>query len=113
MASVISALEEHGTRAVLVFPPAAGVLIGFAERVANEVVRSYHFPISTSFHNHGYAQVGEYIAPLLTRAREISIALYLTAVAASFRESWRIVDILTTVSSDFSGKGKNKAEDVV
>jgi hypothetical protein len=40
MASVIHALEEHGKRAVLVFPPAAGVLIGFAERVANEVVRS-------------------------------------------------------------------------
>jgi recyclin-1 len=58
-------------------------------------------------------QVGEYIAPLLTRAREISNALYLTAVAASFRESWRIVDVLTTVSSDFSGEGKNKAEDVV
>ncbi|KAG1743685.1 exocyst complex component Sec10-like protein [Suillus paluster] len=94
MASVIRALEEHGTRAVFVFPPAAGVLIGFAERVANEVV-------------------GEYIAPLLTRAREISNALYLTAVAASFRESWRIVDVLTTVSSNFNGKGKDKAEDVV
>ncbi|OAX38844.1 hypothetical protein K503DRAFT_717551 [Rhizopogon vinicolor AM-OR11-026] len=94
MASIIHALEEYGTRAVLVFPPSAGVLIGFAERVANEVV-------------------GEYIAPLLTRAREISNALYLTAVAASFRESWRIVDVLTTVSSDFSGEGKNKAEDVV
>ncbi|KAG0696196.1 exocyst complex component Sec10-like protein [Suillus ampliporus] len=94
MASVIRALEEHGTRAVLVFPPAAGVLIGFAERVANEVV-------------------GEYIAPLLTRAREISNALYLTAVAASFRESWRIVDVLITVSSNFNGKGKDKVEDVV
>ncbi|KAG2339127.1 hypothetical protein BDR05DRAFT_984500 [Suillus weaverae] len=94
MASVIRALEEHGTRAVFVFPPAAGVLIGFAERVANEVV-------------------GEYIAPLLTRAREISNTLYLTAVAASFRESWRIVDVLTTVSSNFSDKGKDKAEDVV
>lgn len=94
MASVIRALEEHGTRAVFVFPPAAGVLIGFAERVANEVV-------------------GEYIAPLLTRAREISNALYLTAVAASFREAWKIVDVLTTVSSSLSGKGKDKAEDVV
>ncbi|KAG1767604.1 exocyst complex component Sec10-like protein [Suillus placidus] len=94
MASVIRALEEHGTRAVFVFPPAAGVLIGFAERVANEVV-------------------GEYIAPLLTRARELSNTLYLTAVAASFRESWRIVDVLTTVSSNFSDKGKDKAEDVV
>jgi recyclin-1 len=40
MAHVIRALEEHGTRAVFVFPPAAGVLIGFAERVANEVVSS-------------------------------------------------------------------------
>ncbi|KIK40306.1 hypothetical protein CY34DRAFT_87603 [Suillus luteus UH-Slu-Lm8-n1] len=94
MASVIRALEQHGTRAVFVFPPAAGVLIGFAERVANEVV-------------------GEYIAPLLTRAREISNTLYLTAVAASFREAWKIVDVLTTVSSSFSGKGKDKAEDVV
>ncbi|KAG1807438.1 exocyst complex component Sec10-like protein [Suillus subaureus] len=94
MASVIGALEEHGKRAVFVFPPAAGVLIGFAERVANEVV-------------------GEYIAPLLTRAREISNALYLTAVAASFRESWRIVDVLTTLSSNFSEKGKDKTEDVV
>ncbi|KAG2033348.1 exocyst complex component Sec10-like protein [Suillus americanus] len=94
MASVIGALEEHGKRAVFVFPPAAGVLVGFAERVANEVV-------------------GEYIAPLLTRSREISNALYLTAVAASFRESWRIVDVLTTLSSNFSDKGKDKAEDVV
>ncbi|KAG2050796.1 hypothetical protein BDR06DRAFT_917325 [Suillus hirtellus] len=94
MASVIRALEEHGTRAVFVFPPAAGVLVGFAERVANEVV-------------------GEYIAPLLTRAREISNALYLTAVAASFRESWRIVDVLTTLSSNFSHKDKDKAEDVI
>jgi recyclin-1 len=94
MASVIRALEEHGKRAVFVFPPAAGVLIGFAERIANEVV-------------------GEYIAPLLTRAREISNVLYLTAVAASFRESWRIVDVLTTLSSNFSDKGKDKAEDVI
>ncbi|KAG2360688.1 exocyst complex component Sec10-like protein [Suillus spraguei] len=94
MASVIHALEEHGTRAVFVFPQAAGVLIGFAERVANEVV-------------------GEYIAPLLTRAREISNALYLTAVAASFRESWRIVDVLTALSRNFSDKDKDKAEDVV
>jgi recyclin-1 len=58
-------------------------------------------------------QVGEYIAPLLTRAREISNVLYLTAVAASFRESWRIVDVLTTLSSNFSDKGKDKAEDVM
>jgi hypothetical protein len=50
MASVIRALEEHGKRAVFVFPPAAGVLIGFAERIANEVVSSRHVyfsPISS------------------------------------------------------------------
>lgn len=69
--------------------------------------------ISHPFHNYGCVQVGEYIAPLLTRAREISNTLYLTAVAASFREAWKIVDVLTTVSSSFSGKGKEKAEDVV
>lgn len=38
---VLAALEEHGSRAVRVFPPAAGVLLQFAERLANEVVRTH------------------------------------------------------------------------
>lgn len=40
MGHVLRALEEHGTRAVNVFPPEAGVLLAFAERLAHEVVCS-------------------------------------------------------------------------
>jgi recyclin-1 len=39
MGFVLDALREHGSRAVRVFPPAAGVLLSFADRIATEVVR--------------------------------------------------------------------------
>ena len=39
MTEIIAALEEHGARAVRVFPAAANVLISFADRLASEVVR--------------------------------------------------------------------------
>lgn len=73
-------------------------------------------------------QVGEYIAPLLTRAREVSPTIYLKATAATFRESWRLVDTLVEVASlhstnsdtEISSTGlaethltKTQAEDVV
>ena len=41
MGFVLDALREHGSRAVRVFPPAAGVLVSFADRVATEVVRRH------------------------------------------------------------------------
>ncbi len=41
MKAVIGAVTEHGSRAVRVFPPAADVLISFADRVATEVVRLF------------------------------------------------------------------------
>jgi hypothetical protein len=41
MGFVLDALREHGSRAVRVFPPAAGVLVSFADRVAAEVVRRH------------------------------------------------------------------------
>lgn len=41
MGFVLDALREHGSRAVRVFPPAAGVLVSFADRVAMEVVRRH------------------------------------------------------------------------
>ncbi|KAG6816379.1 hypothetical protein H0H87_006591, partial [Tephrocybe sp. NHM501043] len=76
MGAVLKSVEEHGARAVRVFPPASQVLLGFADRVAHEVV-------------------GEYITSLLTRARaDPSSAVFLQATAASFKESWRIVDAL-------------------
>ncbi|KAI0759399.1 exocyst complex component Sec10-like protein [Trametes elegans] len=95
LADILSALEEHGARAVRVFPSDANVLISFADRLANEVV-------------------GEYISSLLTRAREISNEVFLKATAASFKEAWRMVDTIVQVAaakdSDFP---KTKAEDVV
>ncbi|EGN91831.1 hypothetical protein SERLA73DRAFT_127958 [Serpula lacrymans var. lacrymans S7.3] len=96
MTNTLSSLEEHGARAVRVFPPASRVLLGFAERVATEVV-------------------GEYISPLLTRAREISNEVYLKATAASFREAWRIVEIIEKVSGERkdSNVSRSQAEDVV
>ena len=36
--SILAILREQGGRAVRVFPPEAGVLIAFAERLTNEVV---------------------------------------------------------------------------
>jgi recyclin-1 len=38
MGHVLSALTEHGSRAVRVFPPPSQVLISFSERVAVDVV---------------------------------------------------------------------------
>ena len=52
MGLVLDALREHGSRAVRVFPPAAGVLLSFADRIATEVVRRHtscitHVPAHT------------------------------------------------------------------
>jgi hypothetical protein len=41
---VLGALREHGSRAVRVFPPQAGVLGMFAERVGGEVVSTVSLP---------------------------------------------------------------------
>ncbi|TFK45675.1 hypothetical protein OE88DRAFT_1639530 [Heliocybe sulcata] len=96
MTTVLAAVREHGARAVRVFPPESGALLSFADRLAVEVV-------------------GEYIAQLLTRAREISNVAFLQATAASFKESWRIVDALIAVAQQRSDSlvTRTKAEDVV
>ncbi|CAL1709404.1 unnamed protein product [Somion occarium] len=96
MGHVLRALEEHGTRAVNVFPPEAGVLLAFAERLAHEVI-------------------AEYIASLLDRAREISNEMFLKAAAGSFKEAWRLVDATFKVASTRSDAAitQTQAEDVV
>ncbi|KZT22891.1 hypothetical protein NEOLEDRAFT_1070445 [Neolentinus lepideus HHB14362 ss-1] len=96
MTNVLDAIREHGARAVRVFPPPSGVLLSFADRLAVEVV-------------------GEYVAELLTRAREVSNAAFLQATAASFKESWRIVDALMQVAEQRTDSlvTRTKAEDVV
>lgn len=60
-------------------------------------------------------KVGEYIASLLARAREISNATYLRATAAAFREAFRMVDAILQASTerDDSNVSNTKAEDVV
>lgn len=60
-------------------------------------------------------QVGEYITSLVTRARELSNATYLTAAAASFRESWRMVDAIMQAAAQRkdSKVTRTMAEDVV
>ncbi|KLO12724.1 hypothetical protein SCHPADRAFT_829144 [Schizopora paradoxa] len=110
MTHILTALRKDGSTAVRVFPPDSFVVLSFAERVANEV-----------------ASVAEYVAPLLTRAREISNEAFLKATAATFREVWRIVDELIklndeALASDTQGKKsnasvpyvtRNQAEDVI
>ncbi|KAI0060532.1 hypothetical protein BV25DRAFT_1807133 [Artomyces pyxidatus] len=92
---VLDALREHGSRAVRVFPPAAGVLIAFADRIALEVV-------------------SEYITPLLTHARSLANgALFLKATAACFREAWRMVDSILDVAGTKAEVSRTQAEDVV
>jgi recyclin-1 len=49
MSHVLSALDEHGSRAVRVFPPPSQVLTSFADRVAVEVVRHFFFRIIPSY----------------------------------------------------------------
>lgn len=92
MSLVLKAISEHGSRAVRVFPPEAGVLISFSDRVASDVV-------------------GEYIASVLTRAREISVDIFLKATAASFREAWKMVD--TIMAAGGESTSRTRAEDVV
>ncbi|KAF4612782.1 hypothetical protein D9613_011761 [Agrocybe pediades] len=96
MENILHAIHEDGARAVRVFPPASQVLILFSERLANEVV-------------------GEYVTQLLSRAREISNETYLVSVAASFRESWKMVDAIMEVAKQRKDSlvDRNKAEDVV
>ncbi|KAJ7935423.1 exocyst complex component Sec10-domain-containing protein [Mycena leptocephala] len=94
--SILGAVIDHGSRAVRVFPPASDVLISFCDRVATEVI-------------------AEYTTSLLTRAREISNAIYLKAAAATFRESWRMVGAIMEAASQRpdSNVERTHAEDVV
>ncbi|OBZ66423.1 F-box protein pof6 [Grifola frondosa] len=96
MNEILSVLKQHGSQAVRVFPPEANVLLSFSDRLASEVV-------------------GEYISVVLTRAREVSNEAFLKATAATFKEAWRMVDIIIDIATQGSETAfpKTKAEDVV
>lgn len=91
---VLKALAENGSRALRVFPENSRVLLSFADRLALDVV-------------------AEYIKPLLTRAREISNETFLIATAASFKETWRMVDTIMQVADNSPAVTRTNAEDVV
>lgn len=96
MTFILTAIGEHGSRAARVFPPESEVILLFAQRVASELV-------------------GEYVTELLTRARDFSLDTYLKAAAATFRESWRMVDNLSEAANarPESVPPRTKVEDVV
>ena len=41
MDDLIAAINDHGARAVRIFPPASHVVLYFSERIANEVVGTF------------------------------------------------------------------------
>lgn len=116
MSQILEAISEHGARAVRIFPPPAQVLIAFADRVANEVVRTLS-PPHPLFQKCSatHVQVGEYIISLLERAREVSTAMFLQATAACFRVSWKMVDVLLQAAEQRKDSEitRTKAEDVM
>ncbi|KAG6335713.1 hypothetical protein ID866_3371 [Astraeus odoratus] len=97
MSHVLATLQEDGKVAARVFPPKAGVLLSYTERVAGEVV-------------------GEYISPLLSETRNLSTTLFLSAAAACFREAWRVVDgllgLIAFVPSTGSRRKSARAEGI-
>ncbi|KAF8452346.1 exocyst complex component Sec10-domain-containing protein [Boletus edulis BED1] len=88
MSHLLAAIEEDGARAFRVFPRESGVLLAFAERIADDVI-------------------SEYISSLLARARTITIPLFLSATAACFREAFRVVDSILTVSGGSKNRGRD------
>ncbi|CUA68353.1 Recyclin-1 [Saccharomyces cerevisiae S288c] [Rhizoctonia solani] len=95
MSHVLETVEKHGALATRVFPSASRVLPSFADRLANDVI-------------------GEYIAPLLSKARESSTLLYLQAAAASFVQAWRLVDATRKAAGkDDKVISQTQAEDIM
>ena len=110
MNHVLNAIRADGEIAMRVFPPESYVLLSFADRVATEVVSSPYTQLATSINE---PQVGDYVTPLLSRAREIANETFLKAAAATFRESWRLVDALQQLDKSGTFLSSTQAEDVV
>lgn len=73
MAHVLESFKLDCELAIKVFPPSAGVVLTFCDRVAQDVI-------------------GEYVQALLSQTRVMSQELSLQATAASFIQSWKLVD---------------------
>ncbi|EJU01596.1 hypothetical protein DACRYDRAFT_89279 [Dacryopinax primogenitus] len=80
MTNTMESVRKEGSFAIRIFPPSADILLAVTRRVAADVI-------------------GEYITPLLSRAREISIPTYLNATPATFKQAWRLVDSIMDVAN--------------
>lgn len=58
-------------------------------------------------------QIGEYIHPLLSQTRVISLDIFLQATAASFVQAWKLVDVAMTVLAGDSHITRTTVEDVM
>lgn len=88
---VLETFRIDAERATRVFPSEAKVILSFCDRVANDVV-------------------GEYVQSLLGQARIVSQDIFLQATAATFVQSWKLVDLVLDVTDSIP---RTLVEDVI
>lgn len=88
---VLETFRIDAERATRVFPPEAKVILSFCDRVANDVV-------------------GEYVQSLLGQGRIVSQDIFLQATAATFVQSWKLVDLVLDVTDSIP---RTQVEDVI
>jgi recyclin-1 len=88
---ILETFRIDAERATRVFPPEAKVILSFCDRVANDVV-------------------GEYVQSLLGQARIVSQDIFLQATAATFVQSWKLVDLVLDVTDSIP---RTLVEDVI
>lgn len=81
MSHVLESFKLDCELAIKVFPPSAGVVLTLCDRVAADVI-------------------GEYVQTLLSQTRVMSQELSLQATAASFIQSWKLVDTTLDLLGD-------------
>lgn len=95
IAHVLETFRIDAELAHRVFPPEARVILSFADRVSSDVM-------------------GEYIQPLLSQARVVSLDLFLQASAATFVQAWKLVDVaMDILGTEQKTTPKTKVEDVM
>lgn len=95
MADLVEIVKSDGAIIARVFPPEQDVLLAYADGVAQDVI-------------------AQYVRILLDRTRDLSTHLYLRACAATFAQSWKLVDVLLSIESrDEDIVTQVRCEDVV
>lgn len=95
IAHVLEVFRIDAELANRIFPPDARVILSFSDRVSSDVI-------------------GEYIQPLLSQARVVSLDLFLQATAATFVQAWKLVDVaMEVLGTEQKVTPKTKIEDVM